>query len=119
MGFIVTDAMRADIRKAVEELEKVTTGEMVCVVTQSSARYVLFPLLWAALISLLLPLANPLLFTGAEGFTVTFAEQSGLFVILAALFVLTPLRHKVTPPGVCERGQPVVLTAASSLSVSK
>ena len=105
MGFTVTDAMRADIKKAVEELEKVTTGEMVCVVTQSSARYVLFPLLWAALAALLLPLANPLFFTDAdgfsEGFSITFAEQSWTFVILAALFVLSPLRHKVTPPGVC------------------
>lgn len=101
MGFKVTDAMRADIKKAIEELERNTTGEMVCVITEASARYVMFPLLWAALIALLLPLVNPFLDAGPDGFTVTFAEQSGAFVLLSALFVATPLRHKVTPPGVC------------------
>lgn len=102
MGFKVTDAMRADIKKAVEELERNTTGEMVCVITEASARYVMFPLLWAALTALLLPLANLFIDTGPDApFTITFAEQSGVFVVLAALFVLTPLRHKLTPPGVC------------------
>lgn len=100
MAFKVTDAMREDIKKAVEELERNTTGEMVCVITAASARYVMFPLLWAALIALLLPLLNPLMGADAE-FTVGFGEQSGLFVLLALLFVFTPLRHKLTPSGVC------------------
>lgn len=101
MPFIITDAMRADIKKAVEELERNTTGEMVCVITAASARYVMFPLLWAALAALLLPLVNPFLPGGEYAFTVTFAEQSMLFVALSVLFVWTPLRHKLTPSGVC------------------
>jgi len=101
MAFKVTDEMRADIKKAVEELERNTTGEMVCVITESSARYVMFPLLWAAIGALLMPLANPIFDSGNSGLSVTFAEQSTVFVLMSALFILTPLRHKLTPPGVC------------------
>lgn len=94
MAFNVTDDMRREIRLAVEALEKTTTGEMVCVVVQSSARYVLFPLLWAAVIALVLPVANI-----AAGHAVTFGIQSMAFIALAALFLLTPLRVAVTPRG--------------------
>jgi len=102
MGFTVTDAMRADIKKAVEDLEKVTTGEMVCVVAQSSARYIMFPLFWSAFAALLLPLANPLMraLELHEDFEVTFGVQSLAFLLFAALLLCTPLRHKVTPAGV-------------------
>lgn len=102
MAFKVTDQMREDIRKAVEALEKVTTGEMVCVIAQSSARYVMFPLFWAALLALLSPALNPVLaavFPHA-GYAVNFEIQSGVFVGLAALFLLTPLRHRLTPAAV-------------------
>lgn len=94
MTFKVTDDMRGEIRSAVEALEKTTTGEMVCVVAQSSARYVLFPLLWAALTALLLPLANIVTVN-----SVTFGIQAVVFVALAALFLLTPLNVMLTPRG--------------------
>lgn len=97
MGFDVTDNMRADIKKAVEELERSTTGEMVCVITRSSARYILFPILWASLIALLLPLAN--LFTPEH--MIGYAEQTGAFILLVTLLGATSLCHKVTPPGIC------------------
>lgn len=97
MGFDVTDNMRADIKKAVEELERSTTGEMVCVITRSSARYILFPILWASLIALLLPLAN--LFTPEH--MIGYAEQAGAFILLVTLLGATSLCHKVTPSGIC------------------
>ena len=102
MAFQVTDQMRDDIRKAVIELEKVTTGEMVCVIAQSSAKYVMFPLFWAAFTALLAPGLNPLIAAiwPHEGFSITFAMQGGIFVLLAALFLSTPLRQKLTPPAV-------------------
>jgi putative membrane protein len=95
----VDDKMRADIRKAVEDLEKSTRGELVCVVAQSCADYMLFPLLWAAVIALFLPMLNIL---GAEELNVTFATQGLVFVGLAALFLLTPLKVKLTPRSVLE-----------------
>ena len=99
--FQIDDAMRNDIRRAVGDLEKSTSGELVCVVTRSSARYLLFPLLWAALVALALPALNPLLkLANQHGFTVTFAVQSLSFLMLAALFLLTPLRLAVTPKSV-------------------
>ncbi len=94
MTFKVTDDMRREIRVAVEALEKTTTGEMVCVVAQSSARYVLFPLLWASLIALVLPVMNI-----AAINTVTFGIQTIAFIVLSALFLLTPLKVTVTPRG--------------------
>jgi putative membrane protein len=95
---LVNDAMRGDIRKAVEELEKTTSGELVCVVAQSSARYLMFPLFWAALASLLLPIANPIAAKmGHIEPVVTFPVQSLVFVVLAGLFALTPLRLALTP----------------------
>ncbi len=94
MTFNVTDDMRREIRTAVEALEKTTTGEMVCVVAQSSARYVLFPLLWAALIALLLPVANVM-----AANSVTFGMQTVVFILLAVLFLATPLRVTLTPRG--------------------
>lgn len=102
MAFTVTDKMREDVKRAVEALERVTTGEMVCVIAQSSARYVMFPLFWAAFLALLSPVVNPLLqqFAPQTGFAVTFEVQSALFILLAALFTMTPLRHKLTPAAV-------------------
>jgi putative membrane protein len=94
MTFKVTDDMRREIKSAVEALERTTTGEMVCVVAQSSACYVLFPLIWAAIIALVLPVVN----IAAAG-AVTFGLQSVVFIALAALFLLTPLRVAVTPRG--------------------
>ncbi len=94
MTFKVTDDMRRDIRVAVEALEKNTTGEMVCVVAQSSARYVLFPLVWASMIALVLPVVNI-----AAVNTISFGIQSIAFIALAAVFLLTPLRVAITPRG--------------------
>lgn len=94
MAFNVTDDMRREIKSAIEALERTTTGEIVCVVAQSSARYIVFPLLWAALFALVLPLLNL-----ALPDTVTFGIQSLTFVAVSALLLLTPLSVAVTPRG--------------------
>ena len=94
MTFKVTDDMRREIRVAIETLERTTTGEMVCVVAASSARYVLFPLIWASMIALVLPVVNIVAVNA-----VTFGIQSVAFIVLAALFLLTPLKTAVTPRG--------------------
>lgn len=94
----IDDKMRAEIRQAVEDLEKNTSGELVCVVAPSSARYILFPLLWAALGALLLPVLNPILeLMKVQDFAVTFTVQSIFFLGLAALFLFTPLKWRIIP----------------------
>ncbi|MEZ0223382.1 MAG: TPM domain-containing protein [Alphaproteobacteria bacterium] len=98
----ITEKMRDDIRKAIGDLEKSTSGEMVCVVAQSSARYVFFPMLWAAGIALLLPLINPISALADRPPPVTFPLQSLAFLALAGLFLCTPLRYFLTPLAIRE-----------------
>lgn len=96
----ITDKLREDVRVAVVELEKTTSGELVCVVAPASARYMLFPVIWAAVIALALPLLNPLLDAAGQEPFVTFAVQSVTFIGLALAFLYTPLRLCVTPRSV-------------------
>jgi putative membrane protein len=103
----VTDKMRADIRNAVKDLEKSTSGEMVCVIAQESARYVFFPLLWATGFALVLPLLNPAFALAGMPPPVTFPLQGVAFLALAAALLYTPLKYYVTPErvkdGQCHR----------------
>lgn len=92
----VTDQMRFDVRQAVRELETVSSGEMVCVVAKASARYVLFPLLWAAMLALMLPVVNN--FVPAK--PVSFAIQTAFFIVTAIIFLLPGLRVALTPKAV-------------------
>lgn len=94
----VTDNMRFDVRQAVRDLETATSGEMVCVVAQSSARYVLFPVIWAALIALMLPVLNNFL----PRAPISFGIQTGVFIGLALLFLATRFRIWLTPKDVRE-----------------
>ena len=98
----ITDNMRKDILKAVCDLESSTSGEMVCMVAQSSARYILYPLLWAAFAALVLPVANPVLAILGRPPAVTFEIQSVAFVMLSLVLLYTPLRACVTPRSVLE-----------------
>ena len=104
---LTDDKMRDDIRLAVQDLEKSSEGEMVCVIAPSSAHYILFPLLWAALVALTLPVLNTVAHTASGLPLITFSAQGLAFGILAALFALTPLRACVTPrrvrDGICNR----------------
>jgi len=93
----ITDAMRKDIARAVKSLEKTTSGEIVCVVTKSSARYVHYPVLWAAFTALALPVMNPLMASFGIAPVITFEIQAVVFVMLALVLLHTPLRICVTP----------------------
>jgi putative membrane protein len=93
----VTDRLREDVRVAVVELEKATSGELVCVVAPASARYMLFPLIWAGLAALALPVLNPLLDASGYEPVITFPLQSLFFIMAALTLLYTPLRTCVTP----------------------
>jgi putative membrane protein len=91
-------ATKTLIQNRIAEVEKICDSELVCVVTKRSARYVIYPLLTAAILALMLPLAQGVaqLF-GFYGFTLQFQHQAVVFAILAVAFAATPLRHRVTP----------------------
>lgn len=93
----ISDAMRKDIMNAVKNLEKTTSGEIVCVVTKSSARYVHYPVLWAAFTALVLPVMNPLMASFGIAPVITFEIQAVVFVMLALVLLHTPLRICITP----------------------
>lgn len=98
----LSPAELAAIEAAVRDAETRTTGEIYCVVTESSSRYGETPLAWAAGVTLLVPVL--LLLAGvhisapdiATGWTVVqFAEHAardaliGAAVLQAALFLVT------------------------------
>lgn len=91
-------ATKALIQDRIAEVEKTCDSELVCLITKRSARYVIYPLLTAAILALMLPLTEPLaILFGWPGFTLTFQHQTAFFVILAFAFTLTPIRDMVTP----------------------
>jgi putative membrane protein len=91
-------ATKTLIQERIADVEKTCDSELVCLVTKRSARYVLYPLLTAAILSLMLPLMQA--FAGLFGFhdfTLRFQHQTIVFVVLAIVFTCTPIRHMVTP----------------------
>lgn len=82
------------ISDAIRAVEARTSGELVTVIARESANYGHIPLLWAALVALLLP--APLLFTGL-GTAYVFELQWVTFVALALLLQLRPLKMAVAP----------------------
>lgn len=96
MTFLTADDKQR-ISDAIRAIEARTNGELVTVITRESANYSHIPLLWAALIALLLP--APLLFTGL-GTAQIFELQWGAFIMVALLLQIGPLKMVVTPPAV-------------------
>jgi putative membrane protein len=104
----IDTATKTLIQERIADVEKACDSELVCLLTKRSARYVLYPLLTAAVLALMLPLAQALAWLlGFDNFVLRFQHQTIAFAILATLFTLTPLNHMVTPKWLkqqnCER----------------
>jgi putative membrane protein len=93
MSFLTPDDKQR-ISDAIRAVEARTSGELMTVIARESANYGHIPLLWAALIALLLP--APLLFTGLATAHI-FEIQWGVFVVLALLLHIGPIKMAVTP----------------------
>ncbi len=93
MSFL-TAADKQRISDAIRAAEVRTSGELVTVIARESANYGHIPLLWAALVALLLP--APPLFTGL-GTAHIFELQWAAFIALALLLQLPPIKMAVTP----------------------
>lgn len=95
MAFI-TDCDRQRIRAAIEAAERRTRGEFVTVVARESDDYLYIPVLWAALISLAIPgLAQLSLVPWLV--TYTYSIQIVTFVLVAVLFRLPAIKHRLIP----------------------
>lgn len=96
MAFL-TDNDRQRIRAAIEAAERKTRGEFVTVIAPEADDYLYIPILWAALIALLIP--GLLSFAPANWWVHahTYTVQIVSFVLIALLFRLPAIKHRLIP----------------------
>jgi len=92
---LLSDADRARIIEAIRQAETRTSGEIYCVFTRASSGYRVFPLAWAAVVALLVPL--PLIYLTVWPAGVIYALQLAAFA--GVLYGLTRerVRYWVVP----------------------
>lgn len=89
---------RTRVSKAIEKAEKKTSGEIVAVIAESSDDYMFIPLLWAALLALMVPLAMFML--SAWPAAHVYALQLAVFAAGALAVQWWPLRIALVPRAV-------------------
>lgn len=87
-----SDADKARITAAIRAAEKNTSGEFVAVVARASDHYIFQPLLWAAIVALILP-GILYLVSVPLAWVHIYQIQLALFVVLALLFLFVPELH--------------------------
>lgn len=98
MAFI-TDQDRQRIRAAIAAAEGKTRGEFVTVIAREADDYLYIPILWAALMALLIPgIAQLSLLPWLIAHT--YSIQAVAFVLIAVLFRLPAIKHRLIPKGV-------------------
>lgn len=105
----LTAQQQQQVADAITAVEKKTDAELVTVLARRADRYVEYPLLWAALLSLLVPLVGVLL--PRLGWLDVFVWQWLLFIVLTLLFGLPWARIHLVPRHV--RHQRAALLARS------
>lgn len=98
MAFL-NDADKQRLRKAIEAAESRTSGEFVTVIAHAADDYLYIPVLWAALVALLIP---GLLqwFAPAAWLEHTYTIQVIGFVVIAILFRLPAIKMRLIPAAV-------------------
>lgn len=108
---------RQQINQAIRQVEARTTGELVVVIAHSSDDYLYIPLLWASLISMLIPGILYYLVTGTWltnlfphwgwgspfDYSNLYVTQLLLFILLALLFRLESVKMYLVPHAVKHR----------------
>ena len=95
MAFL-TDQDQQKIANAITEAERRTSGELVAVVAPAADDYRYVPLLWPAVVALLLPAMLLTIAPGMAVWTLYFAQATAFFV-LALLLHLLPVRMALVP----------------------
>jgi putative membrane protein len=90
----ITDADRRRIVDAIRAAEVKTSGELVTVITGASDEYVHVPLLWAALIAMLVP---PMVYALQVTNPYVYEIQLAVFVVLALVLRVAPIKMLLVP----------------------
>ena len=101
MAFL-TDQDQEKIANAITETERRTSGELVAVIAPTADDYRYVPLLWPALVALLLPALLLTIAPGMAVWTLYFAQAAAFFV-LALLLHLLPVRMALVPDSLKRR----------------
>ena len=90
------------IRDAIQDVERKTSGELVTVIAHSSDNYAYIPLLWAALLALVLP--GPFVLADVWWFLAhSYFYQLGCFIVAALVFRIPAIRLRLIPATVRRR----------------
>ncbi len=99
MAITLTQEQKTSIAQAIETAEQNTSGELVAVLAQSSDDYLYIPILWAALLALVLP-GILMLSQWPIDFVQIYQYQVGTFILLTLLFHWAPIKMSLIPPAV-------------------
>ena len=91
--FTSSDRMR--IARAIQAAESHTSGEIVCVLARAASDYRAIPVLWAAIIALVVPW--PLIRWTVMSAELIHLSQMALFCVLALLLSFAPFRYALVP----------------------
>jgi putative membrane protein len=91
----ISKADYARIAGAIKAAERVTAGEIVCVLARRSSDYSYVPVLWAAALALILPW--PLIAFTSLSVRAIYATQVVAFIIAGIVFAWEPVRFALTP----------------------
>lgn len=98
---LVTQAEADRIEKAIADAEEKTSGEIVAVIARDSAGYSFAPVLWAAVVALLLPW--PFIVWTWWPVQTIYALQIAAFVLVSLLLRLEPIRYRIVPGNIKKR----------------
>jgi putative membrane protein len=86
------------VSAAIQEAEKHTSGQIVCVLAHASSDYAHIPILWASALALISPW--PLINFTPWSVQRIFLIQLAVFIVAALIFSLTPIRLALVPRSV-------------------
>lgn len=96
MSVLINDVDRQGIRAAIEQAESKTSGELVTVIARASDEYLFIPIMWAALIALLVP--GLLMLSNAwVDYSVIYTAQVATFFICNGLFRIPAIKMRLIP----------------------
>ena len=101
MAFL-TEQDRRRITDAITEAERRTSGELVAVIAPTADDYRYVPLLWPALVALLLPAMLLTIAPNMAVWTLYFAQATAFFVLALVLHLL-PVRMALVPDSLKRR----------------
>jgi len=93
----ISDSDRARVEAAVKAAERRTGAQFALVVAHASDEYALYPLLWSAMIALLIGDAVALIRPDFSTWWIV-ALQAVLFIAADVILHLKPLHYRIVPP---------------------